>query len=236
MIVRSGAIAAADATRLETRDLSRSVLGKVLVAGVSIKVAPGELVAIVGPSGAGKSSFLRLVNRLDEPTDGTVRLDGTDYRAIAPRELRRRVGMVMQMAYLFAGTVAANIAFGPRQRGEQLTQAQIATLLERVGLPSYGRRDVTHLSGGEAQRVSIARALANAPEALLLDEPTSALDEASTRGVEQLIVDLVRGRRMACLMVTHNEAQALRIAPRTMVLEAGRVRAIGPTKEVLHAQ
>jgi ABC-type transporter Mla maintaining outer membrane lipid asymmetry ATPase subunit MlaF len=84
MIVRSGAIAAADASRLETRDLSRSVLGKVLVAGVSIKVAPGELVAIVGPSGAGKSSFLRLINRLDEPTDGTVILDGTDYRAIAP--------------------------------------------------------------------------------------------------------------------------------------------------------
>ena len=127
-------------------------------------------------------------------------------------------------------------AFGPRQRGEPLTQAQIATLLERVGLRSYGRRDVTHLSGGEAQRVSIARALANAPEALLLDEPTSALDEASARGVERLIVDLVRERRMACLMVTHNEAQALRIAPRTMVLEAGRVRAIGPTKEVLHAQ
>jgi putative ABC transport system ATP-binding protein len=236
MIVRSEAVAAAEAARLETRDLSRSVGGKVLVAGVSIKVAPGELVAVVGPSGAGKSSFLRLVNRLDEPTGGTVILDGADYHTIAPRELRRRVGMVMQMAYLFAGTVDANIAFGPRQRGEQLSQAQIAALLERVGLPGYGQSDVVHLSGGEAQRISIARALANAPEALLLDEPTSALDETSARGVEQLIVDLVRERHMACLMVTHNEAQALRIAPRTMVLEAGRVRAIGPTKEVLHAQ
>jgi putative ABC transport system ATP-binding protein len=222
--------------RLETKDLSRSVGGKALVAGVSIKVAPGELVAIVGPSGAGKSSLLRLVNRLDEPTGGTVMLDGAEYQTIAPRELRRRVGMVMQMAYLFPGTVAANIAFGPRQRGEELTSTQIAALLERVGLPGYAQRDVTHLSGGEAQRVSVARTLANAPEALLLDEPTSALDEASARGVEQLVVELVGEHRMACLMVTHNKAQALRVAARTMVMETGRVRAIGPTREVLHAQ
>jgi putative ABC transport system ATP-binding protein len=233
---RAPSVTAPQAARLETRDLARSVGGKVLVAGVSITVAPGELVAITGPSGAGKSSFLRLVNRLDEPTGGSVMLDGADYRAIAPRELRRRVGMVMQMAYLFPGTVAANIAFGPRQRGEELTPTQIAALLERVGLPGYAQRDVTHLSGGEAQRVSVARTLANAPEALLLDEPTSALDEASARGVEQLVVELVGEHRMACLMVTHNKAQALRVAARTMVMETGRVRAIGPTKEVLHAQ
>src|SRR6201995_2155659 len=135
MIARLETVAATDAAKLETRDLSRSVIGKVLVAGVNIKVAPGELVAIVGPSGAGKSSFLRLVNRLDEPTGGTVILDGTDYHMIAPRELRRRVGMVMQMAYLFAGTVAANIAFGPRQCGDVLSRGQIETLLDRVGFP-----------------------------------------------------------------------------------------------------
>src|SRR4051812_25653307 len=164
---------------LKTESLFRTVADRVLVSDISVQVQPGEVLAVVGPSGAGKSSFLRLLNRLDEPTGGTIRLNGRDYRHIAPRELRRRVGMVMQVAYLFPGTVAANVAFGPRQRGEKLSLEQIAALLERVGLPGYQERDVSNLSGGEAQRVSLARALANAPEALLLDEPTSALDDAS---------------------------------------------------------
>jgi putative ABC transport system ATP-binding protein len=220
---------------LETRDLSRAVSGKLLVDGICVRIPPGEVLAVVGPSGAGKSSFLRLLNRLDEPTGGTVLLNGEDYREIAPRELRRRVGMVMQTAYLFPGTVAANIAFGPRQHGAILTAEQIAALLERVGLPGYQDRDVSNLSGGEAQRVSVARTLANAPEGLLLDEPTSALDEASARGIEELLLGIIQERRMTCVIVTHNRPQAARIAGRTMVLEAGRLVTIGPTKEVLHA-
>jgi putative ABC transport system ATP-binding protein len=223
-----------EAPTIETRTLSRSVAGKVLVDGISIRMPPGEVLAVVGPSGAGKSSFLRLLNRLDEPTRGTVLLNGQDYREIAPRELRRRIGMVMQTAYLFPGSVTANIAFGPRQRGEILAAEQIAALLDRVGLPGYQDRDVNNLSGGEAQRVSVARTLANAPEALLLDEPTSALDEASARGIEELLLDIIRERRMACAIVTHNRSQAARIASRAMVLEAGRLIAIGPTKDVLH--
>jgi putative ABC transport system ATP-binding protein len=222
-----------EAPALETRNLSRAVSSKLLVDGISVRIWPGEVLAVVGPSGAGKSSFLRLLNRLDEPTSGTVLLHGKDYHAIAPRELRRRVGMVMQTAFLFPGTVAANIAFGPRQRGEKLAAEQIAALLDRVGLPGYLDRDVSNLSGGEAQRVSVARTLANAPEALLLDEPTSALDEASARGIEELLLGIIRERRMTCVIVTHNRPQAARIAGRTMVLKAGRIIAIGPTKEVL---
>lgn len=102
--------------------------------------------------------------RLDEPTGGLVRLDGQDYRELAPEALRRRVGMVMQSAYLFPGTVAENLAYGPRRRGQELLAEQTATLLQRVGLSGYQDRDVSNLSGGEAQRVSIARTLANAPE------------------------------------------------------------------------
>jgi putative ABC transport system ATP-binding protein len=220
---------------LATRHLSRAVGGRCLVDDISVAIEPGEVLAVVGPSGAGKSSFLRLLNRLDEPTGGTVLLDRQDYRTVPPRELRRRVGMVMQMAYLFPGIVADNIAFGPRQRGESFSAEQIAALLERVGLPGYGHRDVSHLSGGEAQRVSVARTLANAPEALLLDEPTSALDEVSARGVEELVLGIVRERHMACVIVTHNTAQAERIADRTMILQEGRAVTIGPTAEVLHA-
>src|ERR1700745_3184946 len=103
---------------LEARHLSRRVGQRILVQDVSVQASSGEIIAIVGPSGAGKSSFLRLLNRLDEPTSGTVRLDGRDYRELEPRDLRRRVGMVMQNANLFPGTVAANVEFGPLQRGE----------------------------------------------------------------------------------------------------------------------
>lgn len=223
------------ALALETRNLSRVVADKLLLDDVSVQVRPGEVLAVVGPSGAGKSSFVRLLNRLDEPSSGTVLLDGQDYRRIPPRELRHRVGMVMQTAYLFPGTVAANVAFAPRQRGETLTTEQIAALLDRVGLAGYQNRDVSNLSGGEAQRVSVARALANSPEVLLLDEPTSALDEASARGVEELVLSIIRERRMTCVIVTHNTSQATRVAGRTMVLAAGRLVAIGPTSEVLRA-
>jgi putative ABC transport system ATP-binding protein len=219
---------------LETDRLCRAVVGRVLVDDVSVQVRAGEVMALVGPSGAGKSSFLRLLNRLDEPTGGTVRLDGRDYRDLEPRDLRRRVGMVMQSANLFSGTVGANVAFGPRQHGEELSSDRMEELLARVGLPGYQGRDVSNLSGGEAQRVSLARTMANAPEVLLLDEPTSALDEDSARRIEDLVMDIIHERRMTCVIVTHNSAQAHRIADRTMILEHGRVVAIGPTAEVLH--
>src|SRR5262249_32319702 len=142
--------------KFETRQLCRAVGAKRLVDDISVEVGPGEVLAVVGSSGAGKSSFLRLLNRLDEPTGGSVLVDGTDYRALLPRDLRRRVGMVMQTAYLFTGSVAANIAFGPRQRGEVLAADEIDALLARVGLPGFAARDVSALSGGEAQRVSLA--------------------------------------------------------------------------------
>lgn len=222
------------AAMLETRHLSRSVGARDLVVDISVQVLTGEILAVVGPSGAGKSSFLRLLNRLDEPTAGTVLLKSVDYRSIAPQQLRRRIGMVMQTAYLFPGTVASNVAFGPSQRGEVLSVGQIASLLERVGLPGFADRDVGHLSGGEAQRVALARTLANEPEVLLMDEPTSALDEASVRGIEELILGIVGERAMTCVIVTHNRAQAARLAGRTMVMKAGRLVAIGPTGEMSH--
>jgi putative ABC transport system ATP-binding protein len=220
---------------LETRHLSRALAGKVLVDGITVQLRQGEVVAVVGPSGAGKSSFLRLLNRLDEPTAGTVLIKGRDYRQMRPQDLRRRVGMVMQTAYLFPGTVGENIAFGPRQLHQALTPTRIASLLERVGLPGYKDRDVNNLSGGEAQRVSVARTLANNPDALLLDEPTSALDEISARGIEDLVLSIVRERRMTCVIVTHNKLQAARMADQTMILEAGKLIAVGPTKELLNA-
>src|SRR5439155_27167069 len=136
---------------------------KVIVEDVSFELRTGVILGVLGPSGSGKSSLLRLLNRLDEPTSGTVFLQGRDYRDIAPRELRRRVGFVMQRAYLFPGTVEENVRFGPEQRNEQMSAEAVTTLLSEMALSGYAGRDVAKLSGGEAQRVSLARALANSP-------------------------------------------------------------------------
>jgi putative ABC transport system ATP-binding protein len=220
---------------LSTEHLTRIVDGRAVVNDITVQVHPSEVLAIVGPSGSGKSSLLRLLNRLDEPTSGTVFLEAQDYREIVPRELRRRVGMVTQRPFLFSGTVFNNLRFGPRQRGETLSDDALENLLLRVGLSGYGTRDVANLSGGEAQRVSLARALANSPEVLLMDEPTSALDESSKLSVEALIRDVIRDSQLTCVIVTHDKAQAARMANRALVLENGRALRIGAVNEVLHA-
>ena len=215
--------APADNLILRAENLGRSVPGKILVDSATFGVAKGEILAIVGPSGSGKSSLLRLLNRLDEPTSGTVYLGNMDYQTIAPRGLRRRVGMVMQRPYLFPGTVERNLQFGPQQRGSALTKERVDELLGAVGLAGYATRDVANLSGGEAQRVSFARTLANEPEIVLLDEPTSALDQDAKQGVETLV------------RVTHDMAQAARLAQRALVLSEGRIIKSGTVEEVLRA-
>ncbi len=220
---------------LRTEHLGRVVKDKVLVEDATFAVRTGEVVAIVGPSGSGKSSLLRLLNRLDEPTSGTVYVEQTDYREIAPRELRRKLGMVNQRPYLFPGTVEENLQFGPRQRGDFLSQESVEQLLASVGLKGYGGRNVANLSGGEAQRVSFARTLANSPLVLLLDEPTSALDETSKLEVESSIRKIVREQRLTCILVTHDTAQAARLAERALLFESGRIVRSGPINEVLHA-
>jgi putative ABC transport system ATP-binding protein len=220
---------------LRTEHLGRAVRDKVLVEDATFEVRTGEVLAIVGPSGSGKSSLLRLLNRLDEPTSGTVYVEGIDYRQIAPRELRRKLGMVNQRPYLFPGTVEDNLQFGPLQRGESLSHDVIEQLLSRVGLKGYASRDVANLSGGEAQRVSVARTLANSPLVLLLDEPTSALDETSKLEVESSIQNVVHDQGLTCVLVTHDTAQAMRLAERAILLEAGRIARTGLIHEVLHA-
>jgi len=217
-----------DSPILRADNLGRTLPGKVLVAHATFAVHKGETLAIFGPSGSGKSSLLRLLNRLDEPTEGTVYLHETDYRHISPPELRRKIGMVTQRPFLFPGTVAGNLRFGPHQRGEDLTDNQIEELLAAVRLSGFAPRDIANLSGGEAQRVSFARTLANQPEVLLLDEPTSALDEEAKREVEAVIQRINHEQGMPCVLVTHDAAQAQRLADRALILEQGRVVRIGP--------
>lgn len=218
---------------LRAAHLTREVQEKRIVEEVSFSVERGDVLAVIGPSGSGKSSLLRLLNRLDEPTSGTVFLEGQDYREIAPRVLRRRVGMLLQQPFLFPGSVADNLAFGPEAQGRSLPRYRAEELLEHVGLPGYGERDVGRLSGGEAQRVSLARTLANDPDIVLLDEPTSALDEAARLGVEELICSVIDQQNLTCVIVTHDHAQAARMARRSLLMDAGRVVAEGPISEII---
>lgn len=218
---------------LKTDRLTRVAQEVRLVDNVSVEVHCCDVVAIVGPSGAGKSSFLRLLNRLDEPSEGTVFFEGVDYRSIPPRQLRQQIGMVLQQPYLFPGSVADNIRFGPQQRSETISDEQLEQLLQQVALPGYAGREVSNLSGGEAQRVSVARTLANSPKVLLLDEPTSSLDPGSERDVEELLVKIFREQSLTCLIVTHDMEQAQRMASRAMFMKEGRMEKFGTVAEVV---
>jgi putative ABC transport system ATP-binding protein len=177
-----------------------------IISGFSARIPADGLTAMVGPSGAGKTTLLRLLNRLDDPDDGEVLLDGRDVRSYDVLELRRRVQFVGQVPVTFPGTVAAQV--GP----------EVDELLTRVGLDvALAGRDADRLSVGEAQRMCLARALARHPECLLLDEPTSALDTRSKGGVEQLIRSLADSG-LTVVMVTHDPSQAQDLADRTLVV------------------
>lgn len=180
----------------------------------------GAVTAVVGPSGAGKSTLLRAVNRLIEPTAGEVYLDGEPTSGMDPLELRRRVGMVFQLPALFGATVEEAILYGTRLAGRE---ADAERLLRMAGLDaSFTGKDPQTLSVGEQQRVSIARALALGPEALLMDEPTSALDEATRRRIEDLIRELNASLGLTIVAVSHDLDQVERIADRVVVLVRGR--------------
>jgi len=189
---------------------------------VSLDIDLDGVVAVLGPSGAGKSTLLRLCNRLEVPTTGRVLLDGDDLEGIDPLVLRRRVGMVFQQPVTFAGTVLDNLRVARPDLDE--TEPQVAvSVLERVGLdPALLGRQADDLSGGEAQRMCIARTLLTEPEVVLMDEPTSSLDPESRRLVEDLTLDLA-GSGIGVLWVTHDLAQARRLAKDVVVLVDGRV-------------
>lgn len=221
------------APKLETDSLTRVVDGETIVDSISLQVQRADVVAIIGPSGSGKSSFLRLLNRLDEPTEGMVSLDDVDYREIDPQELRRRVGLVPQDPAFRSGTVAENVALGARVRSEPVDHDQVEALLDRMDLSGYEERDVEELSGGQRQRVSIARTLYVDPEVLLLDEPTSHLDSTTETRIEELLAELIRDDDLTCLFVTHDTAQAGRLGDRVVEFADGRLAADGTPEEIL---
>ncbi len=218
---------------LATRNLTRVVDGTPLLTDVTIEVNAGDVFVVFGPSGCGKSTLLRLLNRLDEPTAGTVLLNGTDYKTLSPRTVRQRVGLVPQQPTLIEGTVADNVTWGPRLRDAPVDLAHMHTLLSRLGLDGYADRPAQDLSGGEAQRVALARTLFNDPDVVLLDEPTSSLDAAAANRVETLLADLVADTTRPAVLVTHDADRARRLGTRGLRLDNGTPVQTGPVDTVI---
>jgi putative ABC transport system ATP-binding protein len=196
--------------------------GSLVLDGLTFAIEEGST-CIAGPSGAGKSTLLRLLNRLADPAVGTVRYRGRDVRDYDVLALRREVGLVPQLPALLEGTVAMNVGFGARAAGGA---ADVGAALALAGLDdSFADRPAGRLSVGEQQRVMLARALALQPRVLLLDEPTSALDERSKAAVEGTLLSLRERLSVSFVFVTHELAQAERLADRIVWLEGGRLTA-----------
>lgn len=195
---------------------------------VSLEIAHGRCTVVVGPSGAGKSTLLRLLNRLDDPSHGSIRFRDRPIEEYDVLGLRRTVGLVQQTPVLVGETVLDDL----RVAVPTLAEPQATRLLTRVGLDAgFLPRETKSLSGGEGQRVCLARALSLEPEVLLLDEPTSALDAFAAHAVEQAIADLARSD-LTTVMVSHDLRQARRLADDLVVLGAGTVVDAGPADRV----
>ena len=197
-----------------------------------LDVCKGELLALVGPSGAGKSTLLRLLNYLERPSQGQVLFHGKPYTPEnIPLPLRRRITTVFQQPLLLNMSVRRNVAYGLRMRGERDGTKRTEEALRAVGMAHLAAAGANTLSGGEAQRVSLARALVLEPEVLLLDEPTSNLDPANVRIIEEIITRANRDYGATIVIVTHNVWQARRLAQRVAFLYDGGLLEQAPTDQ-----
>jgi putative ABC transport system ATP-binding protein len=214
----------------ELRDVSLRRAGRLVLDSISASL-PAGATTIVGPSGCGKSTLLRLLNRLADPSSGTLAYRQRALTEYDPLQLRREVSLVPQLPALLNGTATDNLEYAARLAG---VDGDLHRFLEHAGLPaSIGDRDVSQLSVGEQQRVMLARALAQSPRVLLLDEPTAALDEASRDAVEQTLQRLCRQLEISLVVVSHDLDQARRLGDWVLRIEAGRVRRCGPVEQVI---
>jgi putative ABC transport system ATP-binding protein len=193
--------------------------GRRVLDGLDARIPASGITVITGPSGAGKTTLLRLCNRLDIPDAGIIRYRGQRLDGLDPLALRRRAGMVFQRPVSFPGSVAANLA----EALPGISDEAMAAALERVALdPGLLGQEARTLSGGELQRMCLARTLVTSPQTLLLDEPTSALDAQPKLAFEQAAKDLAAGG-ISVIWVTHDDAQAGRVASRIYQLRDGRL-------------
>ncbi|MBN9661010.1 MAG: ATP-binding cassette domain-containing protein [Acidobacteria bacterium] len=223
---------------IQLEALTRRFDGQRAVDAVSLEVAEGELLVLLGGSGSGKTTTLKMINRLIEPTSGRVLLAGEDVAGMKPYELRRRIGYVFQRIGLFPHmTVAENIGITPALLGwdRDRIRDRVDKLLELVELDAalYRERRPEALSGGQAQRVAVARALAAEPRVMLLDEPFGALDPLTRGRLQQSFLRIRQTLGLTAIFVTHDVMEAILLGDRIAVMESGRVKQVGTARELL---
>lgn len=219
---------------LQTISLSRQVMVeqelRTIVEDFSFTFETGRIYSLLGPSGAGKTSLLRLLNRLDEPTTGEILFEGNDYRQLSPLDLRRRIGYLFQVPYMFDGTVADNLRFARSDIDDQ----RIDQLLDLVSIGAgFASRSVANLSVGEKQRIALARLLATQPSAILLDEPTASLDPTHTDRIESTVKQIAADENLTVIMVSHQPQQAARMGGEGILLVAGKLIEHGPVQQLV---
>ena len=224
---------------IEVQELTRRYGDRLAVDGVSFRVEAGELLALVGASGSGKTTTLKMINRLVTPSFGRVLVEGEDAAGLDSHRLRRRIGYVFQGVGLFPHmSVGENVAVPLRLAGWEVERARtrVTELLALVELDSQlALRRPSELSGGQQQRVGVARALAVSPRLMLLDEPFGALDPLTRDRLQQSFLALRRRLGLTAVLVTHDMAEALLLADRVGVMNAGRLVQLGTPAELLRA-
>lgn len=202
---------------------------------INLKIKRGTSTALVGPTGSGKTVMLRLINMLEKPSSGTVYFEGINANASSKIRLkiRRQIGMVFQKPLAFKSSVYNNVAFGLKIRGKtENMDKKIKETLEVIGLKGYENRNALKLSGGETQRLALARAMITEPKLLLLDEPTANLDPISTGKMEELIEKINRESETTIIMTTHNLSQGQKLSDRMVMLNNGRILQSGTPDEI----
>lgn len=224
---------------LETVSLEHKYNGRSVLKDVNLKVNSGEVFALIGPTGAGKTTLLRLLDLLDVPASGKIYFEGVDVTRSGKRrlEIRRRMSFVQQKPMVFTMSIYDNVACGLRWRGgkDETIRKKVDNALELVNLAEYRNRNAKTLSGGETQRVVIARALVTEPEVLFLDEPTANLDPVSASQVEKALSNIIQRQRVTVIIATHDMSQGQRIAGRIGVLIGGEILQIGSPSEIFCA-
>lgn len=211
---------------LSLTDVSLTLSGKQILAGISMNIKNGAFISVLGPSGGGKSSLLRILNGLETPTAGLVMYNGSDISACDPIELRKKVGLVFQTPVMVPGTVRDNLLLSSRwnKKNSAPGDSRLGQILELVGLdPEILEQDGRDLSGGEKQRISLARTLLNEPEVLLMDEPTASLDPGMASRIVRRVAKLHDELNLTTVLVSHQHDMVRKVATECCFIMNGRI-------------